>query len=111
MEEKSLTRICVSICESRATELAQSAAAASALADLIELRLDCLQGVESTLAMRQLDALQLTSPCPLILTLRPVEQGGRREIDALNRLAFWVENFLYDDDIVASRILSAICCY
>ena len=97
MEEKSLTRICVSICESRATELAQSAAAAAALADLIELRLDCLPGVESTLALRQLDALQLSSPCPLILTLRPIEQGGRREIDALNRLAFWVENFLYDD--------------
>jgi 3-dehydroquinate dehydratase / shikimate dehydrogenase len=96
--EENLTRICVSICVSRAAELAQSAAAASALADLIELRLDCLSGVESTLALRQLDALQLASPCPLILTLRPVEQGGRREIDALNRLAFWVENFLYDDE-------------
>lgn len=98
MEEKSLTRICVSICESRASELAQSAAAAAGLADLIELRLDCLPGVESTLALRQLNALQLASPCPLILTLRPAEQGGRREIDALNRLAFWVENFLYDDE-------------
>jgi len=98
MEEKSLTRICVSICEGRATELAQSAAAAAELADLIELRLDCLPGVECNLALRQLDALQLASPCPLILTLRPAEQGGRREIDALNRLAFWVENFLYNDE-------------
>lgn len=97
MEEKNLTRLCVSICESRANELAQRVAEASALADLIELRMDCLPGVELTLALRQLDALQLASPCPLIITLRPVEQGGRREIDALNRLAFWVENFLYDD--------------
>jgi 3-dehydroquinate dehydratase/shikimate dehydrogenase len=97
MEEKNLTRLCVSICESRAAELAQSAAEASATADLVELRMDCLPSVELTLALRQLDALQLASPCPFVMTLRPAEQGGRREIDALNRLAFWVENFLYGE--------------
>src|SRR3982751_4162232 len=98
MEEKNQTRICVSVCEGRAAELAQSAATAAAVADLIELRLDCLPDVECTLALRQLDDLQSASPCPLILTLRPAEQGGRREIDALNRLAFWVENFLYNEE-------------
>lgn len=97
MEEKSLTRICISICESRAAELARTAAAAAKLADMIELRLDCLPGVECTLALHQLDALQQELERPLILTLRPVEQGGRREIDALNRLAFWVEHFIYDE--------------
>jgi 3-dehydroquinate dehydratase / shikimate dehydrogenase len=100
MEEKSPpARICIPICESRASELARKVAAAAVDADLIELRMDCLSGVELALAARYLDdELRRAGPRPLILTLRPAEQGGRREIDILNRLAFWVEHFLYDDE-------------
>jgi 3-dehydroquinate dehydratase/shikimate dehydrogenase len=92
-------RICIPICESRASELAQSVAQATADADLIELRMDCLSGVELALAMRYLDDdPRGATPRPLILTLRPAEQGGGREIDILSRLSFWVERFLYDDN-------------
>src|SRR5215210_3719851 len=97
MDEDNLTRICVPICEKRAGELAQRIAAAAGVADLIELRLDCLPSVELNMALRHLDELQRTSLRPFIMTLRPAEQGGAREIDILNRLAFWVENFLYND--------------
>ena len=97
MEENNLTRICVPVCEKRASELAQRIAAAAGVADLIELRLDCLPSVELNMALRHLDELQRVSLRPLIMTLRPAEQGGAREIDILNRLAFWVENFLYND--------------
>ncbi|HEV2912422.1 MAG TPA: shikimate dehydrogenase [Pyrinomonadaceae bacterium] len=89
--------MCVPVCEGRASELAQSAAAASEVADLIELRLDCLHGAQLELALRHLDEIERAAKHPLILTLRPAEQGGAREIDILNRLAFWVEHFLYGD--------------
>jgi 3-dehydroquinate dehydratase/shikimate dehydrogenase len=65
---------------------------------LIELRMDCLSGVEFELALRHMDELRRASTRPWILTLRPAEQGGHREIDILNRLAFWVEHFLYDEE-------------
>lgn len=98
-ESSSAARICIPICEGRASELAHKVAIAATDADLIELRMDCLGGVELALATRYLDdELRRACPCPLILTLRPAEQGGGREIDILNRLSFWVERFLYDDE-------------
>lgn len=99
MEEKSHpARICVPVCESRASELTGRVMDAAASADFVELRMDCLPGAQFALALRHLDELRSASgPRPLILTLRPAEQGGTREIDILNRLAFWVEHFLYDD--------------
>jgi 3-dehydroquinate dehydratase/shikimate dehydrogenase len=98
MEEKSSrARICVAVCVERASELAQGVASAVEVADLVELRMDCLRGTQLDLALRHLDELQRASPRTFVMTLRPAEQGGDREIDILNRLAFWVEHFLYDD--------------
>jgi 3-dehydroquinate dehydratase / shikimate dehydrogenase len=97
-EHRSRARICIPICESRASELARKVALATGEADLIELRMDCLSDVELALGMRYLDDTPRGAGSqPLILTLRPAEQGGAREIDILNRLSFWVERFLYDD--------------
>ncbi|HEX8773869.1 MAG TPA: shikimate dehydrogenase [Pyrinomonadaceae bacterium] len=99
MEEKSHpARICIPVCESRASELTRRVAESAASADFVELRMDCLPGAQFALALRHLDELRRASGlCPQILTLRPAEQGGTREIDILNRLAFWVEHFLYDE--------------
>ena len=66
------------------------------VADTIELRLDYLQGDELFKALRSLPALINGSPRPVIVTLRPVEQGGQREMNDLTRIIFWVEHFLYD---------------
>lgn len=99
MEEKSHpARICVPVCESRASELTRRVMESAASADLVELRMDCLPGAQFALVLRHLDELRRAcGPRPLILTLRPAEQGGTREIDILNRLVFWVEHFLYDE--------------
>lgn len=70
---------------------------ADGLGDIVELRLDCLQGVELDEALRRLDELLGARARPFILTLRPVEQGGRREIDSLNRLVFWLDRLSTDD--------------
>ena len=68
---------------------------ASEVADIIELRLDYLQGDELFRALRSLPGLISASTRPVIVTLRPVEQGGQREMNNLTRLIFWVEHFLY----------------
>jgi 3-dehydroquinate dehydratase / shikimate dehydrogenase len=87
--------ICVPVCEGRAVDLRQAMAEASEVADIIELRLDYLQGDELFKALRNLPSLISASARPIIVTLRSVEQGGEREMDNLTRIIFWVEHFLY----------------
>jgi 3-dehydroquinate dehydratase/shikimate dehydrogenase len=85
----------VPICESRAQDLRQAMTRAGEVADIIELRLDYLQGDELFKALRNLPSLISASARPVIVTLRSVEQGGEREMDDLTRIIFWVEHFLY----------------
>ena len=89
--------ICVPVCVERARDLAEAVKRAARLGNVVELRLDCLAGAELDEALRDLKAFVRTSSCPFIITLRPVEQGGRREIDNLNRVSFWLDHFAYDD--------------
>jgi 3-dehydroquinate dehydratase/shikimate dehydrogenase len=89
-------QICVPVCEPRAIDLRQAMKRAVEVADIIELRLDYLQGDELFKALRSLPALINSSQRPVIVTLRPVEQGGQREMNDLTRIIFWVEHFLYD---------------
>lgn len=91
----SSARICVPVCERRAIDLRQAVMRAGLVADIIELRLDYLQGDELFKALRNLPALISASTRPVIVTLRPIEQGGHREMDNLTRIIFWVEHFLY----------------
>ncbi|HEY0321958.1 MAG TPA: shikimate dehydrogenase [Pyrinomonadaceae bacterium] len=84
-------RVCVSVCEERAHDLQQAVERAAQLADIIELRLDCLAGAELQDALGNLNSLTASVSRPFIITLRPAEQGGRREIDSLNRIAFWLD--------------------
>ena len=95
MNEMNNGRICVPVCENQAIELRQAMTSAGEVADLIELRLDYLQGNELFKALRNLPALISASERPVIVTLRPAEQGGQREMDNLTRIIFWVEHFLY----------------
>lgn len=87
--------ICVPICESRAVDVRGAMARAGEVADIIELRLDYLQGDELFKALRNLPSLISASARPVIVTLRSIEQGGQREMDNLTRIIFWVEHFLY----------------
>ena len=95
MIEANTARICVPVCENRAINLREAMMRAGQIADLIELRLDYLQGDELFKALRSLPALISASERPVVVTLRPIEQGGQREMDNLTRLIFWVEHFLY----------------
>ncbi|HEX8921861.1 MAG TPA: shikimate dehydrogenase [Pyrinomonadaceae bacterium] len=94
-EINNTARICVPVCERRAIDLREAVMRAGAIADLVELRLDYLQGDELFKALRSLPSLISASERPVIVTLRPAEQGGQREMDNLTRIIFWVEHFLY----------------
>ena len=59
-------------------------ARAAELADLIELRLDCLDPDS-----RNISELVQSISCPVILTFRPSEQGGHRHLSRERRLSFW----------------------
>lgn len=78
-----MTRICVSVCEKNLDALEKACQRASEWADVIELRLDCL----TTLGDLQ-PVLDRVSR-PVILTFRPAEQGGQRELDPQTRQSFW----------------------
>lgn len=78
-----MTRICVSVCEKNLDALAQACERARQWADLIELRLDCLT------SLGDLYPVVEGVSRPVILTFRPVEQGGQRELDLQTRQSFW----------------------
>ena len=75
----SSVKICVPVCQ---TEL--GALRTVECADLIELRLDCLETDPEDLT----EILKNISG-PVILTYRPSEQGGHRQLTREQRLRFW----------------------
>src|SRR5215212_8835505 len=78
------TRVCVSVCEKNFSALESAYVRASEWADFIELRLDCIEEEPEGLAQ-----LLNNVSCPVILTFRPSEQGGRRTLSREARVAFW----------------------
>ena len=80
MNHEHSARICVPVCEKDIDALQQMYEQAVEWADLIELRLDCLETIPEHLP--QLER-------PVILTLRPSEQGGHRDLTREERQRFW----------------------
>ena len=78
---KKTTQVCVPVCDNDVTTACEHAAA---WADLIELRLDCLDKIPENLPQ----ILQRLSG-PLIVTFRPSEQGGHRNLTREERQRFW----------------------
>jgi len=76
----------VPVCAKSFVELEQACERASAFADIIELRLDCLEDNDWA---TQLESLIRKQSRPLILTFRPSEQGGHRVLSRAEREAFW----------------------
>ena len=80
----SASKICVPVCERELDALRNACERAVEWADLIELRLDCLERVPENLT----EVLQNLS-VPVILTFRPSEQGGHSYLSREERLNFW----------------------
>lgn len=80
-----MTRICVPVCEKNPDAFENACERANEWADVVELRLDCLEVVPPELIQRALKRISR----PVILTFRPAEQGGHRELDRQERESFW----------------------
>jgi 3-dehydroquinate dehydratase/shikimate dehydrogenase len=80
----SASKICVPVCEQKLDALRDACERAVEPADLIELRLDCLESTPENLT----ELLQNVS-VPVILTFRPSEQGGHRQLTREDRIEFW----------------------
>lgn len=88
MKDTHAARICVPVCEPRACDLPQAVARAAEVADIIELRLDCLEDAKLDEIAPDLRSLLDSRSRPVILTFRPAEQGGQRALDDADRCAF-----------------------
>ena len=82
-------KICVSVCAETAEEMLEQIKHAEDLADVIEIRFDCLAEVEIEKFYTILDRDWKISDIPLISTFRPKEQGGKRELTWKERQDFW----------------------
>src|SRR5947209_756902 len=89
MMEAEQVRVCVPVCVRRASELRASVARAAEVAEIVELRLDCLDEDGLDAALSQLPRLFSEARRPFIFTFRPAEQGGRRALGQQERVGFW----------------------
>src|SRR5437867_2588891 len=82
-------RICVPVCERSFVEFERAVERASPAAELIEFRLDYLAQTEFDQRRDQITALIRSLEGRAVVTLRPTEQGGKRELDLAARVEFW----------------------
>ena len=83
-----MAKICVPVCVRHLDEMRDAIAAAARIADIVELRADCLVDPQAAIAF--LRESTDTIERPLIVTMRSPEQGGRAEIDYEARRQFWL---------------------
>ncbi|NNE97538.1 MAG: type I 3-dehydroquinate dehydratase, partial [Pyrinomonadaceae bacterium] len=82
-------KICVSVCAETADEFINKAKKAAEIADIVELRFDCLKKSSIDAALESLYKLQKASQKPYLFTFRPKEQGGKRDLSSDERSSFW----------------------
>src|SRR5437868_6776214 len=75
-------KICISVFAGTADELRQKIKLAEDLADVVEIRFDCLRKEE-------LDKADFPCKNNYLFTFRPAEQGGKRELTLKEREKFW----------------------
>ena len=92
MKPRNPTLICIPVCVQTGLELERALSRAAAEGDMVELRLDCLLPSEFEQLSPRLPELIKTIGRRTIVTLRPSEQGGHRELDAEARRLFWKSN-------------------
>lgn len=83
-------KICISLCAKTADDLIRQIERAEKLADVVELRFDCLDDGEIERAIERLPDTKKQ----YLVTYRPADQGGRRELTLAERTKFWEDTLL-----------------
>jgi len=108
-------RICVSVCAETADKMLEQIERAEDLADVIEIRLDCLNESEIDSTLKKIDCKE-----NYIFTYRPKNQGGRRELTLKEREDFWNSGYDFcggdfEEDVVENHLYwlyhPVICSY
>jgi 3-dehydroquinate dehydratase / shikimate dehydrogenase len=89
MSLRNKLQVCVPVCASTIAALKEAFIRARAVADIVELRLDCLIPAELE-RINELYPFLTSVPVPAILTLRPNAQGGNCALDLEARHRFWM---------------------
>ena len=97
-------KICVSVCAKTADELIEQLKRAGDLADVIEIRFDCLDKNEIDVALKKIIARE-----NYLFTFRPKEQGGKRELSLEEREDFWNSGYDsyggdFEEDVVENHL-------
>ena len=94
-------KICISICARTASELFEKITRAESLADVIEVRFDCLDHGELDVALEGLPKISKQ----YLVTFRPSEEGGKRVLPLSTRIIFWKRavRALSEHDFVADH--------
>ncbi len=109
-------KICISVCAETADALIEQIKRAEDLADFIEIRFDCLcesefkvlNSVESEKSFNKILGNK-TYKDSIILTFRPREQGGKRDLSLQEREAFWNSGYDswggdFEEDVVENHV-------
>lgn len=78
-------KICISLCAKTAAELAEKIEQAAPLADIIEVRFDCLEPER----LEECLDIALSARAEVLATFRPKGEGGFRDISDDERIDFW----------------------
>ncbi len=81
--------ICVPITETKAEAFLNAIEEAAKTADIIELRLDYLTDKDPVYLLKVLSIKREQFRKPFILTYRPREQGGQKDLTIVDRRNFW----------------------
>ena len=83
------SKICIPLCRSGASELVRDTSSAFDIAEIVELRLDCLNASELAGFISRLPVLASSGNQSLIVTLRAHDQGGHNQLSREERASFW----------------------
>jgi 3-dehydroquinate dehydratase/shikimate dehydrogenase len=84
-----MTRICVPVCVRDIAEMREAVERACEVAEVIELRLDCLEDREASTLWSEIGRLAEGSEQTVILTMRPQHEGGNAQLTVEERVSFW----------------------
>lgn len=85
-------KICVSICAKSSEEFIEQIERAKSVADVIELRFDCLEKIEPEKLSNALQRIRRSFKGKFLATFRPTEQGGKRNLTVCEREEFWFDS-------------------
>ena len=111
MDSTPHAQLCVPVCASQASSLSDSIERAARCADIIEVRLDCLDEAEWEAARGALGRLLYSAELlsvPFIFTNRPAEEGGRRRLDARRRFSVWMDRNEWHDGEIYKPVFADI---